>query len=96
MAGRDILSRQYLQEMLNNDVMRGKDTIAYTYIPQQSECVSAGFRASRRPLLVLDIYRSSTEDSALSWFEWGSLEWKSNERICMYATMRRPTQALFC
>lgn len=84
-AGRDTLSRQYLQEMLNNDVMWNGHNCVYLAIPQHMwwccSRLSEGFRTSRGPLLTLDIYRNSIGDSALFWYEWRRLNGRGYE--CM-------------
>ena len=49
-------------------------------IPQQ---IVDPVSSAVRPRL-LDIYRKPLGDSALFQNEWGSLQWESNERTCMY------------
>lgn len=102
-AGRDTPSRQYLQEMLNNDLMGKRHICVHLGIPQQmwmcGHTLCGGFRVSRGPLLVLDIYRKSIGDSALFWYEWGLLTGKAKERICMYEhkhTWKQDNWGFFC
>lgn len=100
-AGRHTLSRQ---ETPNNDLMGKRHKCVHLGFPQQMwvccHRVSEGFRASRGPLLVLDIYRKSTEDSALFWYEWGLLNGKATRGYaCMNTNTQkrnRTTEQLFC
>lgn len=104
-AGRDMLSRQYLQELLNNDVMGERHNCIHLGIPQQMwvccHSLSEGFRASRGPLLVLDIYRKPIEDCALFWYEWGLMNGKAMKgNECMTANICKQknweTSYLYC
>lgn len=86
-AGRDMLSRQYLKGMLNNDLIEKRHNWVHLDIPQQ---MWGRQSIDRGPLVLLVINRQSMGDSALFRYKWGLL---NGTAMTGYACVKTKPQA---